>query len=132
VVATAGRALTAATPRSGRPSAFIARPSAAFGKSVGQYVTPHNVMGSRCVAEDADGEEAMKDSGTYRVTHHRGRRSDSEDAEVIFSYPDEEPARRFYQRRLPPRVGYVLALWRPDGTLIASTIGPQRDSRSSA
>jgi hypothetical protein len=34
------RALTAATPRSGRPSAFIARPSAAFGKSF----TPHNVM----------------------------------------------------------------------------------------
>jgi hypothetical protein len=60
VVATAGRALTAATPRSERPSAFIARPSAAFGKSVGQYFTPHNVMGSRCVAEDADGEEAIK------------------------------------------------------------------------
>jgi len=41
------------------------------------------------------GEEAMKDSGKYRVTHHLGRRPDSEDAEVIFSYPDEEPARRF-------------------------------------
>ena len=62
----------------------------------------------------------MKDSGKYRVTHHLGRRPDSEDAEVIFSYPDEEPARRFYQRHLPPRVGYVLALWRPDGSLIAS------------
>src|SRR4051795_4077099 len=74
----------------------------------------------------------MKDSGKYRITHHLGRRPDSEDAEVIFSYPDEEPARRFYQRHLPPRVRYVLALWRPDGTLIASTIGPQRGSRSSA
>jgi hypothetical protein len=74
----------------------------------------------------------MKDSGKYRVTHHLGRGPDSEDAEVIFSYPDEEPARRFYQRHLPPRVGYVLALWRPDDSLIASTIGPQRDSRSSA
>jgi hypothetical protein len=51
---------------------------------------------------------------------------------VIFSYPDEEPARRFYQRQLPSRVGYVLALWRPDGSLIASTIGPQRGSQSSA
>jgi hypothetical protein len=51
---------------------------------------------------------------------------------VIFSYPDEEPARRFYQRHLPPRVGYVLALWRPDDSLIASTIGPQRGSQSSA
>ena len=76
-------------------------------------------------------DSGMKDSGKYRVTHHLGRRPDSEDAEVIFSYPDEEPARRFYQRHLPPRVEYVLALWRPDGTLIASTVGPQRDSRSS-
>ena len=74
----------------------------------------------------------MKDSGKYRVTHHLGREPDKEDAKVIFSHRDEEPARRFYQRHLPPRVGYVLALWRPDGTLIASTIGPQRDSRSSA
>ena len=77
-------------------------------------------------------DSGMKDSGKYRVTHHLGRRPDSEDAEVIFSYPDEEPARRFYQRHLPPRVGYVLALWRPDGTLITSTIGPQRSSQSSA
>src|SRR4051812_16020040 len=74
----------------------------------------------------------MKDSGKYRVTHHLGRRPDSEDAEVIFSYPDEEPARRFYQRHLPPRVGYVLALWRPDDSLIASTIGPQPGSQSTA
>ena len=44
----------------------------------------------------------MKDSGKYRVTHHLGRGPDSEDAEVIFSHPDEEPARRFYQRHLPP------------------------------
>ena len=29
----------------------------------------------------------MKDSGKYRVTHHLGRRPDSKDAEVIFSYP---------------------------------------------
>jgi hypothetical protein len=77
-------------------------------------------------------EDVMKESGEYRVTHHLGRGPDSKDANVIFSYPDEEPARRFYRRHLPPRVGYVLALWRPDGTLIASTIGPQRDSRSSA
>ena len=38
------RALTAATPRSGRPAAFIATPSAAFGKSFGKNFTPHNVM----------------------------------------------------------------------------------------
>jgi hypothetical protein len=28
----------------GRPSAFIAGPSAAFGKSFGKIFTPHNVM----------------------------------------------------------------------------------------
>ena len=73
----------------------------------------------------------MKRSGKYRVTHHLGRGPDK-DAEVIFSHPEEEPARRFYRRHLPPRVGYVLALWRPDGTLIAATIGPQRGTRASA
>jgi hypothetical protein len=73
----------------------------------------------------------MKDSGKYRVTHHLGRRH-KEDAQVIFSHLDEEPARRFYQRHLPPRVGYVLTLWRPDGSLITFTSGPQRDSRASA
>jgi len=36
--------MAAATPGSGRPSAFIARPSAAFGTSVGKNFTPHNVM----------------------------------------------------------------------------------------
>ena len=60
----------------------------------------------------------MKDSGKYRVTHHLGRGPNKEDAKVIFSHLDEEPARRFYQQHLPPRVGYVLALWRPDGSLI--------------
>jgi hypothetical protein len=74
----------------------------------------------------------MKDSGKYRVTHHLGRGPNKEDAKVIFSHRDEEPARRFYQRHLPPRVGSVLALWRPDGSLITFTSGPQRDSRSSA
>jgi len=73
----------------------------------------------------------MKDSGEYRVTHHFGQGPDRNAAEVIFSHPDEEPARRFYQRHLPPRAGYVLALWRPDDSLITFTIGPQRDSRSS-
>jgi hypothetical protein len=73
-------------------------------------------------------DSGMKDSGKYRVTHHLGRRPDSEDAEVIFSYPDEEPARRFYQRHLPPRVGYVLALWRPDGVARQSKPCPLRQS----
>jgi hypothetical protein len=44
VVAAVDRALTAAIPRSGRPTTFIARPSAALGKSFGKNFTPHNVL----------------------------------------------------------------------------------------
>jgi hypothetical protein len=44
VVAAVDWALTAATPRSGRPAAFIARPSVALGKSFGKNFTSHNVM----------------------------------------------------------------------------------------
>jgi hypothetical protein len=67
-----------------------------------------------------------------KIQRSHGTPSDKEDAEVIFSHLNEEPARRFYQRHLPPRVGYVLTLWRPDGSLITFTSGPQRDSRASA
>ena len=41
---------------------------------------------------------------------------------VIFQHLDEASARRFY-KRTPPADGYIIALWRPDGTLIASTNG---------
>jgi hypothetical protein len=41
---------------------------------------------------------------------------------VIFRHLDEAPARRFYERT-PPTDGYIIALWRPDGTLIACTNG---------
>jgi hypothetical protein len=41
---------------------------------------------------------------------------------VIFRHLDEALARRFYERT-PPADGYIIALWRPDGTLIASTNG---------
>jgi hypothetical protein len=41
---------------------------------------------------------------------------------VIFRHLDEAPARRFYERT-PAAPGYIIALWRPDGTLIASTNG---------
>ena len=34
----------------------------------------------------------MKESGKYRVTHHLGRGPNKEDAKVIFSHLDEEPA----------------------------------------
>jgi hypothetical protein len=41
---------------------------------------------------------------------------------VVFRHLDETPARRFYERT-PPSPGYIIALWRPDGTLIACTNG---------
>ena len=45
----------------------------------------------------ADGKDVMKRGGKYRVTHHLGRGPESNDTDVIFSHPDEEPARRFYR-----------------------------------
>lgn len=69
----------------------------------------------------------MQESGEYRVTRHKGRGPDSKDAKVIFSHLDEDPARRFYERHLPPAPGVVLALWKPDGSLIAHTEGGRRD-----
>ena len=69
----------------------------------------------------------MEESGEYRVTRHKGRGPDSKDAKVIFSHLDEDPARRFYERHLPPAPGIVLALWKPDGLLIAHSEGGRRD-----
>src|SRR3954447_15022298 len=69
----------------------------------------------------------MEESGEYRVTRHKGRGPDSQDAKVIFRHLDEDPARKFYERHLPPNPGIVLALWKPDGSLIAHTEGGRRD-----
>ena len=60
--------------------------------------------------------------GEYRVTRSKGRGPGRKIHKVIFRHLDEAPARRFYERT-PPAPGYILALWRPDGTLIASTNG---------
>jgi hypothetical protein len=66
---------------------------------------------------------AMEESGEYRVTRSKGRGPGRKIRRVIFRHLDEAPARRFYERT-PPADGYIIALWRPDGTLIASTSGP--------
>jgi hypothetical protein len=66
---------------------------------------------------------AMEESGDYRVTRSKGRGPGRKIRKVIFRHLDEAPARRFYERT-PPADGYIIALWRPDGTLIASTSGP--------
>ena len=71
---------------------------------------------------DQIGVTAMEESGEYRVTRSKGRESGRKIRKVIFRHLDEAPARRFYERT-PPADGYIIALWRPDGTLIACTNG---------
>ena len=65
----------------------------------------------------------LDQSGEYRVTRSKGRGPGRKIRKVIFRHLDEAPARRFYERT-PPADGYIIALWRPYGTLIASTSGP--------
>jgi hypothetical protein len=65
----------------------------------------------------------MIESGEYRVTRHYGHDPDSPDAKVIFSHRDEAPVTAYYRSCLPPQPGYVVAVWRPDGSLIAFTSG---------
>jgi hypothetical protein len=70
----------------------------------------------------------MEKSGEYRVTRSKGWGPGRKTRKVIFRHLDEAPARRFYERT-PPAAGYIIALWRPDGSLIACTNGlPQQAS----
>ena len=65
----------------------------------------------------------MEPSDEYRVTRHKGRGPDSKNAKVFYSHLDEAPAMRTYRKSVPPKSGYVVAVWRPDGSLIAFTPG---------
>jgi hypothetical protein len=68
----------------------------------------------------------MDEGGEYRITRSKGwglRRKIHKIHKVIFRHLDEAPARRFYERT-PSADGYVISLWHPDGTLIASISGP--------
>src|SRR3954469_16194297 len=65
---------------------------------------------------------AIEESGDYRVTRSKGWGPGRKIRKVIFRHLDEAAARRFY-KRTPPASGYIIALWRPDGTLIACTNG---------
>jgi hypothetical protein len=68
----------------------------------------------------------VEESGEYRVTIHEGRGPHSDDATVIFRSPDEGRTMAFYYRCTPPQPGTVVAVWRPDGSLIAYSSGPTR------
>jgi len=65
----------------------------------------------------------MEPSGEYRVTRHKGHGPNTRHAKVFYSHPDEVQAMRAYRRSVPPKPGYVIAFWRPDGSLIAFTAG---------
>jgi hypothetical protein len=73
--------------------------------------------------ENNQGSSAMGPSGEYRVTRHKGHGPNSKYAKVFYSHLDEAPAMRTYRKSVPPRPGYVVAVWRPDGSLIAFTAG---------
>jgi hypothetical protein len=64
----------------------------------------------------------MEESDKYRVTRSKGWGAGRKIRKVIFQHLDEGPARRFYERT-PSAPGYIIALWRPDRTLIACTNG---------
>src|SRR4051812_37762934 len=65
---------------------------------------------------------AIEESADYSVTRSKEWGPVRKIRKVIFRHLDEAPARRFY-KRTPPAPGYIIALCRPDGTLIASTNG---------
>jgi hypothetical protein len=65
----------------------------------------------------------MEDSREYRVTRHKGREPDSKFEKVIYSHLQEAPANRFYNDTLPAG-GTAIAMWRPDGSLVAFRSGP--------
>jgi hypothetical protein len=94
---------------------------ASVGAGKGASPTAQDVAEVRKVRQKARNETWS--NSEYRVTRHRGRGADSRNARVIFHDPDEGPAQRFYQQQLPPKPGYVVALWRPGGALINFTAG---------
>jgi hypothetical protein len=63
-------------------------------------------------------------SGEHYVTLARGKSADSKPAKLIYSHLDLDPARKSYQRHLPPKPGCSIAMWRPDGSLVEFTSGP--------
>jgi hypothetical protein len=65
----------------------------------------------------------------YRVTRHEGRSATSATTgTVLHTTSSEVGAWQFYSLTRPP-LDTVVAVWRPDGSLIASKSGPRRDVR---
>lgn len=63
----------------------------------------------------------------YRVTRHEGRTATSSTTgTLLYTTEDEAAAWKFYSLLRAPMASAV-AVWRPDGSLIASKSGPRRD-----
>jgi hypothetical protein len=66
------------------------------------------------------------DNDVYRVTRHIGS-STVGSGTLLYTTQLEDVAWRFYNL-LKPSAGTTLALWHPDGKLMASRSGPHRQS----
>jgi hypothetical protein len=63
---------------------------------------------------------------TYRVTRHQGSTATSSTTgTLLYKTPEESVAFRVYDM-LRPLSGTTLAVWAPDGTLVALKSGPHR------
>jgi hypothetical protein len=68
----------------------------------------------------------MEPSGKYCITRHEGvSASCILTGTLIYSTVDDDVALRFYNL-LRPSAESTIALWHPDGRLIASKVGPRR------
>jgi hypothetical protein len=70
------------------------------------------------------------DNAVYRVTRHPGSTpTTSHDGVLLYSTADQDVAWKFYSL-LRPMLGMAIALWQPDGILLASKAGPHRQART--
>jgi hypothetical protein len=65
----------------------------------------------------------MEECGEYHITRHKGPEPDSKNARVIFRHSNETLVHLVYNDALPA-AGTVVAMWRPDGSLVAFRSGP--------
>jgi|tagenome__1003787_1003787.scaffolds.fasta_scaffold8681383_1 hypothetical protein len=66
----------------------------------------------------------MEEIGEYRVTRHAGSTTVASGT-LLYTTQLEDVAWKFFGQ-LRPLAGMCLALWKPDGTLLASKSGPTR------
>jgi hypothetical protein len=64
--------------------------------------------------------------GLHRITRHRGNAvASSQNGTLIHASANKDATWRLYSL-LKPMPGSTIAIWRPDGTLVASKSGPKK------